>query len=247
MKLRPEVWLFWVRLRWMTDKTGMAEYGLSSFYLKIIAVVTMLVDHIGMVFFSGEVAWRIVGRISFPIYCFLLVEGFYHTSNIKKYIRRLLIFAAVSEIPFDMIISGKVVDFAHQNVMFTLLIGLITIYGIQVTWNPMVKSAILVAGALISVIMFTDYSAYGVVLIYMFYNYRDRRVVTYVALVAMSFAMNNIQGAASLAVIPLLLYNGSKGPKIGDSKICKYGFYLIYPLHMCLFAAFKIAEGRITW
>ena len=59
---------------------------LSSFWLKIIAVVTMVVDHVGMLLFPGNIMFRVVGRVSFPLFCFLIVEGFYHTKDIKKYL-----------------------------------------------------------------------------------------------------------------------------------------------------------------
>ena len=131
--------------------------GISGSTLKMIAIVTMLIDHIGAVvlarllivqgvnsidtssqnavmqwltqnatLYYTYTAMRMIGRIAFPIFCFLLVEGFLHTHDVKKYALRLGAFALISEIPFDLTFSGKVLDFQYQNVFFTLFIGLLT-------------------------------------------------------------------------------------------------------------------------
>lgn len=208
--------------------------GLSSFYLKLIAVAAMLVDHVGMLMFPEQIAFRLIGRISFPIYCFLIVEGFYHTSNIRKYITRLAVFAVISEIPFNYLVSGTLIDIKHQNVFFTLLIGLLTIYGINIICNELYKSLLLVAGALAAILFMTDYSFYGVILIYIFYKMREKRLLACALNGIMSFLVGTIQGVASLAAIPILLYNGKKGPDFANSKMWKYAFYAVYPIHMIM-------------
>ena len=131
---------------------------LTSGALKWIALITMFIDHIGAIILekgaisaynqglptalSYDVSLllskmdffiRQIGRISFPIFCFLLVEGFYHTSNRKKYALRLFLFACISEIPFDLCFRGKILEFSYQNVMFTLLIGFLTMWAIEIT------------------------------------------------------------------------------------------------------------------
>jgi hypothetical protein len=92
---------------------------MSVLVLKTLALFTMVIDHYGAIFQSDIIIYRIIGRLAFPIYCFLLVEGYFHTSNIKKYAARLLIFAFISEIPFDLAFFGHV-GFEHQNIFFTL-------------------------------------------------------------------------------------------------------------------------------
>ena len=217
--------------------------GLSSFQLKIIAVVTMLIDHVGMLMFPGNMMFRAIGRISFPIYCFLIVEGLYHTSDIKRYITRMAVFAVISEIPFNYMVSGRPIDIVHQNVFFTLLIGLLTIYGINCTCNELYKSLILVVGAVAAIVLMTDYSLYGVILIYLFYCMRERRVFACILMALMSFLVSTIQGAAVLAVLPIMLYNGKKGPEFANGKMWKYGFYIFYPLHMIVL--YIVALGRV--
>ena len=106
----------------MTEK----NFGLDGFVLKSIAMVAMLIDHMGAVLFPQYLGMRMIGRIAFPIYCFLLVEGAMHTSDIRKYELRLFLFALVSELPFDLAFQGTI-DFNHQNVFFTLLLGVIGI------------------------------------------------------------------------------------------------------------------------
>ena len=114
---------------------------LNSFHLKMIALVTMFIDHFSFVYLNNLIindnqvlllniahSMRLIGRIAFPLYCFLLVLGFLHTKNINKYMFRLLIFAFISEIPFDLAINKCLIEFQSNNVLFTLLLGLILIY-----------------------------------------------------------------------------------------------------------------------
>lgn len=127
----------------------MERKGLSGSALKIIAIVTMLIDHIAatviirILKFGGYNdglyqlyrVMRNIGRIAFPIFCFLLVEGFMHTRDREKYALRLGCFAAVSEIPFDLAFNGKVLEVGYQNVFFTLLLGLLTMMAYDAVMN----------------------------------------------------------------------------------------------------------------
>lgn len=99
--------------------------GLNSFQLKCIAVITMIIDHTGAVLFPDNMTLRYIGRIAFPIFCFLLVEGFFHTRDVRKYMLRLGMFAVISEIPYDLAFRDTVIEFEHQNVFFTLFIGVV--------------------------------------------------------------------------------------------------------------------------
>ena len=104
------------------------KIGLNSFWLKMIAITTMLIDHVGAVLLPQYPILRIIGRIAFPIFCFLLVEGFMHTHDVIRYMTRIGLFALISEIPFDLLFYGRILDGTHQNVFFTLFIGLVMLY-----------------------------------------------------------------------------------------------------------------------
>ena len=105
--------------------------GITSYQLKWIAIVTMVIDHMGAILYPTEMVFRYIGRISFPIFCFLLVEGFCHTHDIFGYMARLGAFALMSEIPYDLAFNGEVLEFTHQNVFFTLLLGVILMYVLE--------------------------------------------------------------------------------------------------------------------
>lgn len=202
-------------------------FGLNGFVLKCIAMCCMLIDHMGAVLFPQYRILRVIGRLAFPIYCFLLVEGAMHTKDIRKYELRLLGFALVSEIPFDLAFR-RGIDWSHQNVFFTLLLGIIAI-----DLANHFKSKVSIV--LIFPIMFaaaefmnTDYGGKGIVFILCYYLLYERKVIK-----QLMFAFGNIllyglgiQIYACLAVIPMLLYNGKRGPSL------KYFFYAFYPLHL---------------
>ncbi len=124
--------------------------GIYGSTLKLIAIITMLIDHTAATILDrimalrginslygdhmttiqyANLTMRLIGRIAFPIFCFLLVEGFIHTRSKWKYTLRLAIFALISEIPFDLAFQGKVFDMRSQNVFFTLTIGMLVMMG----------------------------------------------------------------------------------------------------------------------
>ena len=104
---------------------------LDSFQLKCIAILTMFIDHMGAVFFPGELMFRYIGRIAFPIFAFLLVEGYFHTRDVRRYMLRLGLFAVISEIPYDLAFRETILEFEHQNVFFTLFIGVAMMYALE--------------------------------------------------------------------------------------------------------------------
>ena len=105
--------------------------GLNAFTLKIIAISSMLIDHTGAMLYPDIIWFRIIGRLAYPLFAFLICEGFRHTRNVKRYALRLALFAAISEIPFNLLHSYRLFDIEAQNVFFTLLIGLLTLYGMD--------------------------------------------------------------------------------------------------------------------
>jgi hypothetical protein len=240
---------------------------LNGSILKITAIITMFIDHIGaaILYFIPTLFLlnpenhkklelfygisRNIGRIAFPLFCFLLVEGFVHTKNVKKYMLRLFVFALVSEFPFDLAFYDGLA-FVHQNVFWTLLLGLITIYGIdwiiqfarqeQVDFSK-VKNQVLMAiglcgvgliGGGISVLMNTDYSYHGVLLILIFYVLRHNRIMA--GLIGyMTFVTFLYEPFCLPAFIMIQFYNGKKG--LAKTKInYQYIFYAFYPVHLLI-------------
>lgn len=213
---------------------------LNAFTLKVLALITMTIDHIGAVLMPYAVWMRIVGRLAFPIYCFLLVNGFRNTSNVKKYIGRLLMFAFVSEIPFDLAFSGGVIVPEYQNVFFNLFLGLVMMEFITMfrtygktdsaILNGTLEGLIVLFMALLAEVLKTDYSFYGILMIYVFFLFENNFFLNLLFQALINIRLiGYIQGYAVAAMIPVYLYNGSQG-----CKKFKYFFYWYYPFHLIL-------------
>jgi hypothetical protein len=215
---------------------------MNVLFLKTVALATMIIDHYGAIFQSGENIYRIIGRIAFPVYCFLLVEGYFHTRDVKKYGKRLLLFAIVSEIPFDLAFYGKI-GFAHQNIFFTLFIGLGAIYFIEnkegkYSFN---NNIVIVAAGILAMVLSVDYNIMGVIYILAFYftrNLPKKRQMLYMAVIMLfTNLMSSPLQQFSLLALPLIyFYNGQLGQK---NKFLQIMFYAAYPLHLLLFYFFK--------
>jgi hypothetical protein len=233
--------------------------GITASKLKWIAVITMTIDHIGLCFMGTTPYYsyfRIVGRMAFPIYCFLLVQGFYHTRNVNKYMLRLLLFALISEVPFDLMISGRWIDFSSQNVYFTLLLGLISLRICSACaqknkeWLGFVS---LLAVSVIAYIMRTDYYVWGILIIFIFYFVENESapyevknnpqtentqrgnlcsIEAVVLQILVFLMMGGRQIYAAFSLIPIMMYKGTKG-----KASVKYFFYAYYPIHMLILYA----------
>lgn len=237
----------------MEQETETKRRGLSGSTLKFIAMITMLIDHIGaavllryILSIQGcvmDIAYynrlvmlyrvmRGIGRIAFPIYCFLLVEGFLKTHNLKKYILRLGIFALLSEIPFDLCFTSSFFSLGYQSVMLTLLIGVITMWGVSVLERRVHNRialvcgsmAVIAAGAAAAELLQTDYGYMGVACIMVLYALRRIKWMQITG-GCLAFAW---EIWAPLAFIPIGFYNGKRGLKL------KYVFYLFYPMHLLI-------------
>lgn len=235
--------------------------GLTSNMLRTIAVVLMLSDHIWATVMSFGNWMTYIGRMAFPIFAFQIAEGFVHTSNFKKYALRLLGFAVITEIPFNLFYSSRWFNPYHQNVLFTLLLGLLAISVIdkarkKLTVKTVALSVLwLLLICVASVLGFVDYGFTGMITVVMFYLLRDFPFAWLAQLVAM--VLINIvffegqvvpveifgkmfeiptQGYAVFALIPIWLYGGRKGR---SSKIMQYGFYAFYPVHMLILYLIK--------
>lgn len=204
--------------------------GLSTFQLKWIAIITMLIDHVGAVLLPYELGYRIIGRIAFPIFCFLIVEGFSHTRDVRRYMARLGVFALVSEIPYDLAFHGKAVSTEGQNVFFTLFLGVLMMYMLSMADGIFMKAAILFFVAVLAETLQTDYSGRGILLIFIYYSFRGKKAADLTLGAAWNFlyGWGMVQCFGTLATPFLACYNGKKGASM------KYFFYVFYPAHLLL-------------
>ena len=230
----------------------------SSNALKVIAVISMLIDHIGFVFFPWTLEFRYIGRIAFPIYCFLLVEGFFYTKSVGKYLLRLGIFAIISEIPFNLGLYRTFIYTRNRNVFFTLFIGLAVIWLAEFvkkkTGDVMYGMFICMLGMGLAWYIHCDYSYTGILIIYVCYltwekrNYgtvlsRNLQMLLLSVFLTGIFVMHTgtIEDYAIFSIPFLWLYSGKKTGIIWEKlhlsvfdKFFKYFFYAFYPLHLLI-------------
>ncbi len=214
---------------------------LSGSQLKWIALFSMIIDHTAMVLISRSAYpimytfMRSIGRLAFPIYCFLLVEGFYHTHCFWKYAVSLGIFAILSEIPYNLV-KGNLFFPSRQNVFFTLFLGLLMIKLMQKKKDaPIFCFLFFMAFSGIAQFFSVDYGMFGIMQIAGIYFCYQERLARHIVVVFLNFLQGSLQVFGAAAVIPMECYNGARG------KQWKYFFYAIYPIHLLLlfFIRFK--------
>lgn len=224
--------------------------GINANQLRGLAMFLMLLDHLWATLVPGNFWMTYLGRLAFPIFAFQISEGFFHSADRKRYAKRLFLFALLSEIPFDLIYGGTVFYPFHQNVMFTLLLGLLVCCAIdrargERTAKAVLRGALSVAGILLlSLIGMVDYGWKGVMTVVAFYLLRGfpfawlAQIAALVLLNIVLFKGQTIpllgrdfptQGFAVLSLLPIWLYNGRRG---GGGKALQYAFYAFYPVHM---------------
>ena len=227
---------------------------LNGFHLKLIAICTMFIDHLGYTLFPGDLWLRCVGRVAFPIFCFLIAEGCVYTHDRKKYALRLLAFALLSEIPFNLMNSGTVWDSYHQNVLWTLLAGALLCWLLD--WalkNRKALAFVLTALAMAAAFYLlelaaTDYGGWGMLLVVMFYGVHRAPGGAVSKMIAQLFGLTFFSLAAMggyvsielwslVALVPIWLYNGQRG---FSPKAVQYGFYAFYPVHILILSLIAI-------
>lgn len=203
----------------------------DNFTLKMIAIISMVIDHVGYIFLdygtTQYAVFRGIGRIAFPIFCFLIVEGFHHTRSHVNYLIRLCIFALLSEIPFDLAFRGTWFDLSHQNVFITLAFGLASIFCLEEMNNRRLFIIPLVAMWAAAYLVHCDYGIGGVLLINMFYLTKKSpwmRVVLTALIMYLFYGPSELCGLIALPLI--MLYNGKHGTSL------KMIFYWFYPVHL---------------
>ena len=225
---------------------------LNNNALKIIAVISMFVDHLGFIIFPNAIFLRVIGRVAFPIFAFCVAEGLHYTKSRKKYVLTLLLFALISQIPYYFIFN----TFFKFNVLFTFLIAIIVIFLIEQYSKSLKESKTFISIGyllLLLIILFglviitpfrmLEYDIFGVATVMIFYFLREKSLWKYL-LFALTMILLTLFGAylsnefifattyqffSILAIIPLLLYNSSRG-KLN----LKYFFYIFYPTHLML-------------
>lgn len=235
----------------------------TSASLHIMAMAFMLCDHLWGTVVSGNDWLTCIGRLTFPIFAFLLVEGYFHTKNLKKYMQRLLLFAIVSELPFNLALGSRWFYPIHQNVLWSFLISIILIHWNErtksggVLWKQLAVCVTSIALAyLLGLVTFVDYHHAGILTVLVFYFFRGEKLWQRAAQLVFLWYINvevlgglsyelqlfgktvffSQQAFALLALIPIWLYRGKQGH---HSKAFQYFCYAFYPAHLLLLGLLK--------
>lgn len=219
---------------------------MTTFQLKLAAVVFMLIDHIGLIFFPNIILLRIIGRLSFPLIAWLIANGAIHTSNMRKYLERLLLLSLISQLPFIMLMKSIYPNFAGLNVVFTLFLGLCAIYVLQTYKNLLLRLITLILISGMAVFFKTEYGLAGlasIVCFYLFYKNFKLIFISQLAILTLAYFLpslillknngfhNNLlvglfEPIGILSIFLVGKYNGQIGKKI------QYFFYIFYPLQL---------------
>ncbi|MBP3633272.1 MAG: conjugal transfer protein TraX [Oscillospiraceae bacterium] len=231
--------------------------GFSSFALRMLALVFMLLDHAWFALAKPAMPWMTcAGRLAMPLFAFLIAEGCVHTSNFKKYALRLLVFGVISEIPFNLLTMSNFLNPTHQNVMFTLFLGLVSLR--VLLWAKQERTlgafaaaiALFAAAFLAADVLYLDYGGMGVTMVVLFGLSRQlpyKLLWQTVGLVLISAMIPGrsimigsvvfpIQYFSVLSMLFISLYNGKKG---AASKLLQYGAYWFYPVHLGALAVLR--------
>ena len=235
---------------------------LTGSTLKWIAVSAMFINHFGDIVLEGVIMnapysaftdaqfhiiiscyekFHAVGRISMPVFCFLIAEGFFCTKDVHQYLKRLSLFAVISEIPYDLAFGSSAFDPAQQNVYFTLAGGLLTLMAMERYKEQ--KAVVFAAPVLMAAAAYFlkfDGGYYGILMMALFSLLRERRLAKCIAVFALQIAITAVfceafdlnQILAALPLVFIYFYNGRRGMKL------KYFFYLFYPCHLLALALF---------
>ena len=240
------------------DSSASKNFELTAAVLHIIAMTLMLMDHLWATLLPAKEWLTCAGRVAFPIFAFMAVAGYFHTRSFKKYILRMLLFAVLSEIPFDLMYGGTWFYPVHQNVLWTFLLSLLGVWLMEQvrkkgkTWMYLLVCVLVVlAGLVLGTLCMVDYYGAGVLTVFVFYFLHGRKwwcflgqlaalywlnvellggLMYPVQLFGMEFELCQ-QGLALLALIPIWLYRGRQGY---HSKPFQYLCYAFYPVHMLL-------------
>ena len=228
---------------------------LSNFDLKLIAIITMTIDHIGVVFGMPFYNFlRAVGRLSFPIFAFLLTEGYVHTRSFGKYFLRLLVLAIISEVIYDYVFFGSFIYRGANNIFFTLALGLLTLFLLDKSKGlikkyfkdkvdlfiilPITYLLIIVIMGLMGEFLNFSYGMLGILVISFFYLFKDSFPLVVISVSLSTLILGEgMQYFSLFSLILIYFYNKKLGKK------CKMFFYLYYPLHILVLGVMKMLIG----
>lgn len=215
---------------------------MTSFILKIIGMITMLSDHIGDALIGKFSYFNFIGRISFPIFAFQAVEGYINTKDLKKHFLKLFLFACISQVPFMLFLSTFTNEFS-LNIFFTFILGLFALLIYDKCKNKLFGLLAVVFLSVVGQFIHVDYGAFGVLLIFCFYFFRDKKALMAITTILLCIGRYFIKIITypnlfshyflcilftCFSLIFILTFNKKEGPK------AKYFFYVFYPLHLLI-------------
>ena len=216
--------------------------------LKLIAMISMVFDHVGDMFFPDALWMRMIGRLAMPLFSFCIAEGYAHTGNKQRYLLRMGVFALISEIPFDLAFEGRV-GLGHQNIMLTFFLSILALMLFDrirgegkehAAFKTLLGILCVCAVAVLALLLKADYTLFAVVAVFLFYVLRNRHPLLRCGVGVGFLALTRTVGyyrATGLSLIPLLLYNGKRGRGL------KWLFYAFYPGHLLLLYLLKTFLG----
>ncbi len=216
--------------------------GMNSFWLKIVAIISMFADHLSYALPQRVPALNAVGRIAFPLFAFQIAQGCRYTRNFNAFALRLAVFAIISQYPFSLLMRMTGGAQTTLNIFFTLFIGVMLIRAYMlIPCKPAAVIAV-VLGACVADLIKTDYGAWGVLLIFLLFLAGDNKLhqvlaVLFMAVIKYSntFVVSGVIQANPVAfltsILFIMMFNGQKGASL------KYAFYVFYPAHLLLLYA----------
>ena len=204
----------------------------------ILSCITMLIDHIGCVFFPDSVIWRVIGRLAMPLYAYFIAAGYKYTSDLGRYIRRIALMAVISQIPFMFLFDMKML-----NVCFAWLLSLLIIYGIDRKNYRVLTLGLAVTGAILLTIS-VDYSFYGILLPIMFYfrnktNVFYKDLVMFFGIIVFALPFRNACQCVAALDVPIILLAEKYNQTRAGNKIIKRCYQWFYPAHMVVLLIIK--------
>lgn len=201
--------------------------------MQFIAMITMLMDHIGLMFFPSDPVWRLIGRIAFPIYAYALVQGYIHTSNFKKYAVRLLIIGALSQIPYQLAINHD-----GLNVVLTLLASLLVLRMLDHIQPGLVSIWIIAGFSILMEVLPFDYGAYGLLLVLIFKYARSTQMLLMHGLLNLVYLLAYGWVIQMVSLVPTLMI--VFGPRLWERlearRMPAWIWRSFYPAHLALLA-----------